>query len=545
MKLFDKTNFTKFILFVSILLLAVFLRFQFLGEPFERDEGEYAYMGWRIVNGELPYKDVFNQKFPGIHYIYAAIIKFYGPDYVAVRFWAMIIGILSIWILYLLAKRLYGDKIAYLSALFFAVFSGGPYIQGSSANCEPFMNFFIIASFYAFLLIKDKGAVFLFLPGLAMGLAFTIKQVALFAFIALYICLLLSVFSRAEGRPWAAIFKKSFFLLSGFLCPIAIFILYFLKAGIWRDFIDNTIIYNIEYSLHSSSEFKDSVFNNLFKQWQLFFIQENGIIWLLSAFAFIVLLIRKRLKENAVILLWLLFSFISVCSGGRRVRPHYFIQMLPPLCILAALSAKFLVKNFSEPLKIEYWRDNKNVFIVCVLAIIFLMNAAFQIPMYFIYSPYEVSAKKYEGSVFSEAVFIGDYIKKNTAPGDTIFVNGPEPEIYFYAQRKSATKYLLFYPLLWDFGQPLEKQKAAMQDIKNNNPAYIVYTNWQGWHKPKEKLFFEGVDNLISRGYFLDGIVFWNTDQGLKFIFGADNLKTKPALEGRSYALASIYKRSN
>src|SRR5258708_8228234 len=37
------------------------------------DQGLYAYVGERIRHGELAYRDAWDQKPPGIHYVYAAL----------------------------------------------------------------------------------------------------------------------------------------------------------------------------------------------------------------------------------------------------------------------------------------------------------------------------------------------------------------------------------------------------------------------------------------------------------------------------------------
>lgn len=535
----------KILLIIIIFFVPFFLRSQFLTEPFERDEGEYAYLGWRITKGELPYRDIFNQKFPGIHYLYAAIIKFYGPDYVTIRLWVLILGIISILLFYLLAERLYGSRIAFLSVIFFALFSGGPYIQGSSANCEPLMNFFIITGFYVFLLCLNKTNVYFLLPGLLLGLAFSIKQVAVFAFLALCCWLAVEEFYREKRIKFALFFRKAFFLTIGFFAPIFLFILYFMKIGIITDFINNTVKYNIEYVLHSASEIRDPFFVNLLKQCETLFVRENGIILLLAVFALLAIIIKRRTKENLMVLLWLFFAFISVCSGGRRLRFHYFIQMLPAMCMLAGISFTFLYDSLNQLKTKDYWKDSRNVFIIFVLTVMLVFNLTYQIPMYFIYSPFKVNYVKYGGAIFNEATFIADYIKENSNDKDTILVVGPEPEIYFYAQRKSATKYLLFYPLLFDFGQQLEKQKEASGEVMQNRPIFVVVTNWQGYHKPKERLFFRNVRNLLKSEYHIDGLVFHHPREGLKMIFGEEQLKSnKASLESNISPLAVIYKRS-
>lgn len=66
---------------LGILLILVFItysiRSKFYGIPFERDEGAYSYYGKLLLEGGIPYKDFYEQKFPGMFYFFAFIVKFF------------------------------------------------------------------------------------------------------------------------------------------------------------------------------------------------------------------------------------------------------------------------------------------------------------------------------------------------------------------------------------------------------------------------------------------------------------------------------------
>lgn len=46
---------------LTIFLLILTIKLPLLDIPLERDEGEYAYIAWRLDFNELPYRDWFNQ----------------------------------------------------------------------------------------------------------------------------------------------------------------------------------------------------------------------------------------------------------------------------------------------------------------------------------------------------------------------------------------------------------------------------------------------------------------------------------------------------
>src|SRR5918993_3559206 len=64
---------------VAALLL---LRLPSLVQPMGADQGLYAYVGERILQGELAYRDAWDQKPPGIHYVYAVLRALAASDVV-------------------------------------------------------------------------------------------------------------------------------------------------------------------------------------------------------------------------------------------------------------------------------------------------------------------------------------------------------------------------------------------------------------------------------------------------------------------------------
>src|SRR3954467_13755388 len=69
---------TRLLLALTAALLIV--RLPSLVQPMGPDQGLYAYVGERILHGELAYRDAWDQKPPAIHYIYAALRAVYPHD---------------------------------------------------------------------------------------------------------------------------------------------------------------------------------------------------------------------------------------------------------------------------------------------------------------------------------------------------------------------------------------------------------------------------------------------------------------------------------
>lgn len=66
-------------------MLTVLLGVVTLVFPHGRDQGSYAYAGWRLLHGELPYRDVFVFKPPGSVWMHSVATALFGLDPIAIR----------------------------------------------------------------------------------------------------------------------------------------------------------------------------------------------------------------------------------------------------------------------------------------------------------------------------------------------------------------------------------------------------------------------------------------------------------------------------
>ena len=67
-----------------------------------------------------------------------------------------------------------------------------------------------------------------------------------------------------------------------------------------------------------------------------------------------------------------------------------------------------------------------------------------------------------------EALEIADYIRARTSPSDRIGVLGSEPEIYFYANRISATGYVYVYGLMEQQRYSVRMQEEMIDELSSD-----------------------------------------------------------------------------
>jgi hypothetical protein len=105
-----------------------------------------------------------------------------------------------------------------------------------------------------------------------------------------------------------------------------------------------------------------------------------------------------------------------------------------------------------------------------------------------------------------ESLWVGRYLKENSEPEDRIFIFGSEPQVLFYAQRRSASRYIFVYPLMIALEGTRERQQQALEEIRASRPEFIVgaflgTSLLEGPDTPSD--LRDGLRELVERSYRL------------------------------------------
>ena len=132
-----------------LLVFLLALRIPSLVQPAGGDQGLYGYEGQRILHGDVVYRDVWDQKPPGIAFLYAALQTVWPHESIvpAADFAAAAI---VAWLLVVLGRRRFSANVGYGAAGLF-VLLGDPGLQRLSGiyvrgQCEPFIALAVTAA---------------------------------------------------------------------------------------------------------------------------------------------------------------------------------------------------------------------------------------------------------------------------------------------------------------------------------------------------------------------------------------------------------------
>jgi 4-amino-4-deoxy-L-arabinose transferase-like glycosyltransferase len=464
-------NFCLFVIFLALLSVTIFIRIRTLSVPLERDEGEYAYAGQLILQGVPPYQLAYNMKMPGIYAAYAAIIAVFGQTASGIHFGVLLINTVTVILIFLLTKKLFNTLAGVAAATFFAITSLSRFVQ-ATANAE---NFVVLPAIAAILLLvkfsETKKIWQLITAGLLMGVAFMMKQHAIGFIIFGGILLLLF------NKPFT--FKKLF-------APVVIYsvcvVLPFLITCVilWHcGVFDKFWFWTFDYAGKYVSIVPLQIGLKMFTANASLIVQSAPLIWLAALLGFACIFWVQNLRKHWKFLsAFFVCSFISICPG-MYFRFHYFLLLLPAVCILAG-AAVFTAEN----LCLKIVKSQKTASVICSAVFIGIWLHTLFLPQnyYFENDPVLISRLTFGSNAFAEMREIADYIKQHSNTNDQIAVMGSEPEIFFYSQRRSASPYIYMYPLMEPQPYAHKMQQEMITHIEQNKPRFFVFvTNNFSW----------------------------------------------------------------
>src|SRR3990172_13194561 len=141
---------------IVLCLLPVLLYLPALASPFERDEGVYATIAQGLLNGQVPYRDLFDNKPPLVYGWYAFSFLLFGESVVAPRIVASLLLSLTTLSLFSQVRMVLPRGVAYAAAGIFAVSTGLPFVA-LHANTEAYMLLPLVLSLVAFTIGMRHG----------------------------------------------------------------------------------------------------------------------------------------------------------------------------------------------------------------------------------------------------------------------------------------------------------------------------------------------------------------------------------------------------
>ena len=359
--------------------------------------------------GVTLYGDAWVDRPQGLLLVYRALLAFGGGSTESLRILAAGVAVVVVIATALVAFRLCGTIEAIASALLVGTFAASPFVESFTLSGELLASLPAVLSMLAFTAYLRRGqVVWLGAAGLLTGCAVMIKQSAFDAGLAAFVFLLLA------GRRRAL---EASILVLGVLVAVAIA---WAAAPHAHDWWDAVVAYRAEGDslltgsrLHRLQLFADSLPAAA---------KGLGVLTVLAALGW--------RSAPLLVRLWLGAALVGVLGGGN-FHPHYYVQLVVPLSILAAVGVRQLLVE-RRPL----------VTAACAGAA--LATLAVTAPLWFATGPAQARAiwPKDRHLVHSER--IASYIRARTQPDDRIYVLWAGADLYYLADRRPALRYMWY-----------------------------------------------------------------------------------------------------
>jgi hypothetical protein len=457
------------------LLLFIGTRLTAVVEPIGIDEGIFATAGWGMTRGLMLYRDVWDQKPPGIHLLYWTAFALFGPhpSLIAVLDTAAwtIVAVFTV----LIAARLGTQRSAWMAAVLMGIvtFPSFAYPYGGfleRAVPETFIAPLAACAVWATITRRHL------LAGLAVGAAAVFKPTALVYWPACVLAAwVLGDDARRAARRMTAPLALPWLVVAAWLW----------SAGAATDARIAIVDYNSGYVAAGSGLFALPL-RFAHEVWRLV---KSDPAWLLASagtVATAVAWLRRAARPATLVLpglaiLWLAAVLLAVAANGIRMYPTYFLPAAAPLALLAGW---FLA---------EHSRGLRALAGAIVLAAAIVVSTRSHAPQRAVrYLAADISRMRGNlarepyldlfGSSRSSSGYsaranaeLTDYLLAHAAPNDRLYIFGMAPSVYFSASLLPADRFVWTYPavapFMHDRGFGVD---TLARELAHTTPAWLV-----------------------------------------------------------------------
>jgi hypothetical protein len=420
------------------------------------DEGSYAAIACRLLQGGLPYRDAVENKVPGVFYIYRTVFGLFGRyNMVALHLTVALFALGTALACGAISRRLASSEAAgFWAALLYTVFSTTYYPKMLAGNTEMFLV--LPASLGMLALVEAGRRRWLYLvAGACAGVALLLKQVAGGLIAAMMADRTWSALrTRRLGRGLVELLLLALGAAAVLITAAALL----RRAGVFDDAVFWTWTYVFRHYIPSGNRDHGFVFN----------LATNFVPFLLTVSPLVLLGARVRPAQAAPIWWWLASMTCAALVGGRMYG-HYFLMMLPPLAVLGGIGAAGWLSGPNQAARRR----------------LLVGASAFVAVGFFVYACLFEAATESLLTPKPDYRQAGAWVREHTRSDERVFVWGWFPPLYQAADRCPSTRFVYTHILSGSASSGGEARghvvpeawEMLLGDLEREPPAYVLDTS--------------------------------------------------------------------
>lgn len=428
-----------------------------------QDVNAFFTMGKSMMNGIIPYVDLFEQKGPLLYLIYGIGSLISNDSFIGVFILEVLFFTVTLYYMAKIVKLFLKDEMIYLLLPLIAVFILTSRVFTHGGSCEEFSFPFIVISLYIFIkylktnMISNKETI---VVGLMAACLLWMKY-SLLGFHLGFI--LVVIFKMIKEKDFKGLLRKAALFLGGFLVGTIPWLIYFKINNGLDKLIDVYFLFNV-----SSYGHQGNIFDKIASCFSL--ISSKLLCnyeYLILIFLPLVISIKKKIffcdKIDNIYLIFVFFCMIfGIYIGGVNYR-YYAL----PIFIFMIFGLIFIVKtNTLIPKKIKY-ND---------LVILSLIINMWCFGIIWIRSS-NVQYLKYDKSDYAQFVF-ADLIEKNKTilnygflDAGFYFTTKTIPNVYYF--EKQNVNYNIYQENIDEQNRYIKEKKTDYVIVKTKNAKKV------------------------------------------------------------------------
>lgn len=462
-------------------LLSFLLRLPFLQVGLISDEGGYAYVAQRWLDGRgTLYDDIWVSRPQGIFVAYASIMETLGTSVADLRFGAWLFVVATMPFVFAFARAYAGHRAAVIALLIFAVLSASPAIEGFTANAEVFMALPCAAAAWLMLRAQQRGWVWhlLFFIGVLSSFATLLKPSG----IVMIPVAMLFIVAVGNGGVRDAV-RRITWLWLGVLAGVAPALIHGYMVG-WDNFVFASVTYRIDYQSSATVNWHQHLHSIIGMTFRVLPLVIGCVLTLilrrrltvheprlavigggsqLAAHSGLIERVRVVSRRNSVAVLlwaWMIACVAGIGMGGDWWY-HYLIQIAAPFSIWLAP----MILDVGDRLRgIARWAY---VGAICAV-MLYPFNVAAD------GNTYDITADLYPNQQYESQAQVADYIREHATPDTPILVAFDQAALYYLSDHPAAYRYMYEQEMK---AIPNAEQQLIAIVSSENRPEYVIDTN--------------------------------------------------------------------
>lgn len=476
---------------LAVAIGALLLRFVSIAEPLGIDQSLWASAVKGMSRGQLLYRDVWEQRPPGIYFVYLLAFHIFGWTAAAVAWIDILASAATTLLLFAIARKLGGSTTGALAAALYALltmpawlYRNGGFLERSV--CETFIVVCVgFGAWCAVTFAARRSLILAFTVGLSAGAAIVLKPNAGLYLPALMLWMMLyGQTSPPANRP-PIVRTLGVAALGALILPALTFLC------LWRlGLLHEARIAVVDFNRFYVGQGFTPVGYALGFSKAVFLRMKTDPLWLGGGVGAIVVLwdlarTRRLTPLAGLAVIWGGAAALVIIVNGARLFNSYFIQAFPPLAVLTA----WLLTGGMRGSRVRGL-----VAVVTGLAMLVVL-AQRQYPANVMESA-RVDFDLLRGNVESMAYLerfggyansrgysaranaeLAAYVREHTAPDDRIFLFGISGAgVYFASDRLTAHRFLrVNFFVAADFSDPRFRLAAVADELAAKRPRYLIF----------------------------------------------------------------------